>query len=94
MDERFQTGVEGLDDILNGGLPPQCMYLVQGDPGSGKTTRVPPALTIASGAAVEIETLSHQGLTTSQEPEKFFAASGWDRTHDPWIDSPMLYPLI
>ena len=37
-DERFLTGVEGLDDILTGGLPRECMYLVQGDPGSGKTT--------------------------------------------------------
>jgi circadian clock protein KaiC len=32
------TGVEGLDEILAGGLPPQRLYLVQGDPGSGKTT--------------------------------------------------------
>ncbi len=36
--EQFQTGIEGLDDILAGGLPGECMYLVQGDPGSGKTT--------------------------------------------------------
>ena len=38
MGERFLTGVEGLDGILAGGLPRECMYLVQGDPGSGKTT--------------------------------------------------------
>lgn len=36
--ERCPTGVEGLDDILAGGLPRECFYLVQGDPGSGKTT--------------------------------------------------------
>lgn len=36
--ERCTTGVEGLDDILGGGLPRDCFYLVQGDPGSGKTT--------------------------------------------------------
>lgn len=37
---------------------------------------LPPALTIKSGDIVEIEALSHQGLTTSQDPEKFFGAHG------------------
>jgi acetamidase/formamidase len=37
---------------------------------------LPPALTIKSGDIVEIETLSHQGLTTAKEPEKFFGAHG------------------
>ncbi len=32
------TGVEGLDRILIGGLPRNRFYLVQGDPGVGKTT--------------------------------------------------------
>ncbi len=36
--DRCATGVEGLDNILAGGLPVSCFYLVQGDPGSGKTT--------------------------------------------------------
>src|SRR5690349_18930570 len=31
-------GVPGLDDILRGGLPPCRLYLVEGNPGSGKTT--------------------------------------------------------
>jgi circadian clock protein KaiC len=31
-------GIRGLDDILNGGLPAQRIYLVEGNPGSGKTT--------------------------------------------------------
>ena len=35
-----------------------------------------PALTIKSGQIVEIEALSHQGLTTHQDPAKFFAAYG------------------
>src|SRR6185295_18843230 len=32
------TGIEGLDHIVGGGLPQDRMYLVEGDPGSGKTT--------------------------------------------------------
>src|SRR3954451_10977261 len=32
------TGVEGLDDILGGGLTPHRVYLIEGTPGSGKTT--------------------------------------------------------
>ncbi|MBA3821964.1 MAG: AAA family ATPase [Deltaproteobacteria bacterium] len=36
--DRAKTGIEGLDDILGGGLPRDRIYLVQGDPGVGKTT--------------------------------------------------------
>jgi circadian clock protein KaiC len=32
------TGIEGLDSVLGGGLPSHRIYLVQGDPGVGKTT--------------------------------------------------------
>jgi circadian clock protein KaiC len=35
---RLRTGVSGLDDILHGGLIPERLYLVDGNPGSGKTT--------------------------------------------------------
>jgi acetamidase/formamidase len=35
-----------------------------------------PALTVQSGAIVEVQALSHQGLTTQYDPEKFFAAYG------------------
>lgn len=37
-DERCTMGVEGLDEVLHGGLPTNRMYLIQGDPGAGKTT--------------------------------------------------------
>ena len=36
--ERLRTGVSGLDDILSGGLPTGQMYLLEGTPGTGKTT--------------------------------------------------------
>ncbi|HEX7809156.1 MAG TPA: ATPase domain-containing protein, partial [Thermoanaerobaculia bacterium] len=32
------TGIEGLDDVLSGGLTKDRIYLVMGDPGVGKTT--------------------------------------------------------
>jgi circadian clock protein KaiC len=32
------TGVPGLDDVLRGGLPRGCLYLIEGNPGVGKTT--------------------------------------------------------
>lgn len=35
---KMATGVPGLDDVLGGGLPRNRVYLLQGDPGVGKTT--------------------------------------------------------
>jgi circadian clock protein KaiC len=35
---RSETGIPGLDDILNGGLIAHSLYLLDGNPGSGKTT--------------------------------------------------------
>lgn len=32
------TGISGLDDVLSGGLTKNRLYLIQGDPGVGKTT--------------------------------------------------------
>jgi circadian clock protein KaiC len=34
----ISTGIEGLDQILRGGIPPNNMYLLAGTPGTGKTT--------------------------------------------------------
>src|SRR4029077_1549112 len=36
--KRASTGIEGLDYILGGGFPINRMYLLEGDPGAGKTT--------------------------------------------------------
>jgi circadian clock protein KaiC len=38
VQERASTGVPGLDDVLGGGLPARHLYLVEGNPGAGKTT--------------------------------------------------------
>ena len=37
-DVRLGSGVAGLDDILVGGFPANHLYLLEGDPGTGKTT--------------------------------------------------------
>jgi circadian clock protein KaiC len=36
--EKIKTGVQGLDEILAGGFPANRLYIVDGNPGSGKTT--------------------------------------------------------
>lgn len=36
--EKCSSGVPGLDAILGGGLPRNCLYLIKGEPGVGKTT--------------------------------------------------------
>jgi circadian clock protein KaiC len=36
--KRASTGIAGLDDVLGGGFPANHLYLVEGSPGSGKTT--------------------------------------------------------
>jgi len=38
MEQKHATGIEGLDDILPGGLPRGHLYLIEGEPGTGKTT--------------------------------------------------------
>jgi circadian clock protein KaiC len=37
-DPRMLTGVRGLDTLLDGGLPAQRLHLIEGHPGTGKTT--------------------------------------------------------
>ena len=34
----ISTGIPGLDDVLSGGLDPDRLYLIEGEPGTGKTT--------------------------------------------------------
>jgi circadian clock protein KaiC len=38
MESKQSTGISGLDQVLRGGLPSNRLYVVEGDPGSGKTT--------------------------------------------------------
>lgn len=38
LDKRVSTGIEGLDAILGGGFPANRVFLLEGNPGAGKTT--------------------------------------------------------
>src|SRR5579883_1604882 len=72
---RAATGIQGLDYILEGGFPRNRIYLVEGHPGSGKTTL---------GLQFLLEGQQHQetGLCISlsenkQELEQVAASHGW-----------------
>lgn len=69
-------GVEGLDEILNGGLPRNRLYLIQGDPGVGKTTMAMQFLLegARSGEIGLYVTLSE----TKEELDAVAQSHGWD----------------
>lgn len=72
---RLTTGVEGLDDILEGGLPAGHLYLVEGDPGTGKTTL---ALQYLLAGAERGEPVLYVTLSESAKELKDVSAShGW-----------------
>src|SRR3954470_2073341 len=70
------TGIAGLDHILGGGLPSDRVYLVEGDPGSGKTTLALQFLRegLQQGEKVLYVTLSE----TRAELAGVAASHGWD----------------
>jgi circadian clock protein KaiC len=70
-----QTGIPGLDDVLNGGLIPNRTYLIEGSPGSGKTT-------LATQFLLEGARRGQKGLyitlsETREELEAAAASHGW-----------------
>src|SRR5437867_5089894 len=83
-DERCPSGVEGLDDILAGGLPRGCFCLIQGDPGSGKTTLALQFLLegLRRGEKVFYITLSE----TKQELLHVARSHGWSIDKIPVLD--------
>jgi circadian clock protein KaiC len=74
-DERCLSAVEGFDEIVGGGLPRDCFYLVQGDPGSGKTTFCPAVP--ARGSAARRECFLHHTFGTKKELLKVARSHGW-----------------
>lgn len=72
---RARVGIEGLDDILHGGLVPHRLYLVEGAPGSGKTTL---AFQFLLEGVRQGESALHFTLSESEEEIRSMAAShGW-----------------
>ena len=72
------TGIDGVDDILGGGIPRNHLYLIEGDPGTGKTTM---ALQILLEAVKRKETALYITLSESNyELHQVADSHGWDLT--------------
>lgn len=73
--KRMKTGCPGLDAVLGGGLPPERVYLVHGEPGTGKTTLSFQFMLegVRCGERVLYITL----LQTKKELEDILSSHGW-----------------
>jgi circadian clock protein KaiC len=80
------TGISGLDNILGGGLPRERLYLVEGNPGAGKTTLGIQFL--LQGAAVGESGLYVTLSETSSELRGVAASHGWN------LDGLTLFELV
>ena len=70
-----KTGVDGLDDVLGGGLASNRLYLVEGDPGAGKTTL---GLQFLLAGKARGERGMYVSLSETREELRVVAAShGW-----------------
>jgi circadian clock protein KaiC len=73
--DQANTGVTGLDDILSGGLERQRVYLLEGSPGTGKTTA---ALSFLRAGAARGERGLYITLSETEEELRASATShGW-----------------
>lgn len=70
-----RTGIAGLDDVLSGGFTRHRLFMIEGDPGSGKTTLALQFLRagVAAGEPVLYVTLSE----TEEELRSVAVSHGW-----------------
>jgi circadian clock protein KaiC len=85
-DTRASTGIDGLDEILGGGFTPHRMYLIEGVPGSGKTTM---ALQFLLDGARRGESVLYVTLSETEEELRSVAAS-----HDWTLDGINVRELV
>lgn len=74
--ERVSTGIPGLDEVLGGGYPAHRLHLVEGSPGTGKTTLALQFLLegVQQGETVLYVTLSE----TIEELQAVARSHGWN----------------
>jgi circadian clock protein KaiC len=84
--ERVPTGIHGLDNVLGGGLDPDRLYVVEGKPGTGKTTL---ALQFLLDGALKGEKGLYITLSeTEAELQLVAARHGWS------LDSVSIFQLV
>ena len=90
----LSTGISGLDDILSGGLQPGRLYVIEGEPGSGKTTMALQFL--AEGVRLGEPVLYITLAESTGELEAVADSHGWDmsgiRVHEVIGDESQLDP--
>ena len=99
---RISTGVQGLDEILRGGLTANRLYLLEGTPGTGKTTFA--LRFLLAGAARGERGLYITLSETAEELRSVVASHGWslegievfelldEAGRDPDAEQSILYP--
>ena len=83
---KISMGIEGLDNVLEGGLPENHVYLIEGEPGTGKTTL---ALQFLLEGAARGEAVLY--VTLSETKNELINVA---RSHEWSLDGLTIYELI